>query len=60
MDRKVVRTASFLVSVMTMTESGAEALRGYGDLSKAKAFDARIDNAISTRAKYLVVFMLIT
>lgn len=58
--RSVARTESCLSSVMTMIEFGALGLRGYGDLNKAKAFEVRIDNAISAMAKYLVVFMLTT
>ena len=42
---------------MTMTVSGGEVLSGYGDLITAKAFEARINNAINAIIKYLVVFI---
>jgi len=52
--RRVERTQSCLSTVMTMTVSGGEVLSGYGDLITAKAFEARINNAI---IKDVVVFI---
>jgi hypothetical protein len=43
---------------MTMIVSGAEGLRGKGDLINAKAFEAKIDNAIKAITEDLIVFML--
>ena len=45
---------------MTMIVSGAVGLRGYGDLISAKAFEAKIDNAITAITEDLVVFMVTT